>query len=95
MTVIHAVYSTCTCIQQDCVVCHVGCDKMDRRSPGGIGARDDGTSLSCNESEHISDLQTIHYMFHWNLVGSLTSIFSTNMAIFETKGQGWRTIPTH
>jgi len=28
------------------------------------------------------------------LVGSLTSLFSTNMAISETKGQGWRVILT-
>jgi len=28
------------------------------------------------------------------LTQSLTSLFSTNMAISETKGQGWRAIPT-
>jgi len=28
--------------------------------------------------------------FSW----SLTSLFSTNMAISEKKGQGWRAIPT-
>jgi len=30
----------------------------------------------------------------WSVSWSLTSPFSTNMALSETKGQGWRAIPT-
>ena len=48
---------TCTYRQQDCVVCHVGYGRKDRRSPGDKDAMDDDTALSCNESAHTSDLR--------------------------------------
>jgi len=38
--------------------------------------------------------KSLHHLFPKLISSSLTSLFSTNMAISETKGQGWRAIPT-
>jgi len=43
----------------------------------------------------ITQLDTSTKLFYSQLVSwSLTSPFSTNMAISETKGQGWSAVPT-
>jgi len=58
-------------------------------------------SVSNNNQDHIYGAVIMvhhsegpHSSFNDWLVGVLMSLFSTNMAISETKGQGWRVIRT-
>jgi len=47
-------------------------------------------SLDFQSQASLSYFLVMHKLVSW----SLTSLFSTNMAISETKGQGWKVIRT-
>jgi len=50
--------------------------------------------LPLNSSLKLSWMRNYSSSFHSRVSWSLTSLFSTNMAISETKGQGWKVICT-
>ena len=51
---------------------------------------------SCRPTNSVKALKanTVGWLVGWLIGWSLTSLFSTNMAISETKGQGWKVIRT-
>jgi len=69
--------------------------ECDRRMDGQRDGHTDGQIYDSQDRASIAASRGKNYLQSANSVSwSLTSLFSTNMATTETKGQGWKVIRT-